>query len=188
MEKSEKKALYFIALIPPDPLKSKIAELKITFSEKFRSTHSLNSPPHVTLVPPFRANETKTEQLINNLEELVSTQSVFELFIKGSGAFKPRVIYLDIEKSKSADALRQALISRIMPNFSDTKSKLHITLASRDLSTDMFFKAWKVYKDLSFADSFLVDHVYLLKHDGKIWQIEREFQFENKFSEARKVK
>jgi 2'-5' RNA ligase len=169
--------LYFIALIPPEPLRSRIAELKDAFACQYNSRHALKSPPHVTLVPPFRADANEHERLISHLKVQASRQTEFELQIEGYGAFKPRVIYLDVQDSESALGLMQKLLSIVMPERQSKKGKLHITLATRDLSTDMFYKAWKASKDLSFSESFLVDRLYFLKHDGAKWQIEEEFQF-----------
>jgi 2'-5' RNA ligase len=70
-----------------------------------------------------------------------------------------------------------------MKNFSlnkqETFSKIHphITLASRDLHHKQFPKAWADFKTREFTDYFSVENFSLLKHDGKIWHIYRDFNF-----------
>jgi 2'-5' RNA ligase len=46
--------LYFIAIIPPQPYKEKIAGIKQSFAEIYHVSHALKSPPHITLIPPFK--------------------------------------------------------------------------------------------------------------------------------------
>jgi len=177
MRKKEKRALLFIALIPPKPLRGRIAELKFAFAQKYESRHALNAPPHITLVPPFMADSLEVEQLVRDLEGLAGKEHEFELMICDYGAFKPRVIYLDVQEHEKAGSLRQKLLSRVMPERENIRGKLHITLATRDLSKAMFHRAWKDSRNLSFSESFHVDRFYLLKHDGKNWQMYHEFTF-----------
>ena len=56
--------LYFIALIPPEPLKDQIQDIKLEVTEKFNSSHSLNAPPHITLLSPFRMDEEQEDQFL----------------------------------------------------------------------------------------------------------------------------
>lgn len=175
MKMKEARPLFFIALIPPDPLRGRITELKVAFANQYNARHALKSPPHVTLVPPFRADKAQMEHLCRQLKIIAKKAYKFELQVKGYGAFKPRVIYLDVPEKQEAMVLRQKLLSLVMPEEQGKKGKLHITLAARDLSVEMFLKAWEANKDQPFITSFVVDSVYLLKHDGAKWHFYKEF-------------
>ena len=179
MKMKETRPLYFIAIIPPEPLRSRIAELKVTFADQYYARHALKSPPHVTLVPPFRADEAQLEDLCHHFQVIAGKSYKFQLKVMDYGAFKPRVIYLDVPEKQEAMVLRQKLLSLVMPEMQGKKCKLHITLATRDLSTDMFYKAWETSKDQSFNASFVVECFYLLKHDGAKWQFYKEFELKS---------
>ena len=176
------KSLYFIALIPPEPLRRQIIELKLKFAENYKTTHALKSPPHITLIPPFNFRSTEEKRIIEFLEIFAQTICPFNVAIIGFGAFKPKVIYLDFNKNE----LLKSLQMRLSEQFKDVseldlnKGKLftpHLTLAFRDLSPQMFYRAWEKYKLETFKASFMVTSLFLLKHNGKCWDIAHELPF-----------
>jgi 2'-5' RNA ligase len=185
MDSQKHKALFFIALIPTEPLFSRITELKVAFSQEYGSRHALKSPPHITLIPPFRADAKTIEHLGKDLKIFASRERAFSIQIHGYGAFKPRVIYLNVLGSETAMGFRNKLLSTVIPDKPVNKGKLHITLATRDLSVDMFHKAWSFCKDGYFSGSFVADRFFLLKHDGKKWQIEADFPLKDETSPVR---
>jgi 2'-5' RNA ligase len=137
-------------------------------------------------VPPFRADEAQLEHLCRQLKTIAKKASKFELKVRGYGAFKPRVIYLDVPEKQEAMVLRQKLLSLLMPEMRGKKAKLHITLAARDMNIEMFLKAWEANIDQPFKASFVVDSVHLLKHDGAKWQFYQEFKFKGDTMQVRK--
>lgn len=50
-------SLYFLAVIPPEPVFSEVMAFKKEMSERFSSSRALKSPPHITLLPPVQGNE-----------------------------------------------------------------------------------------------------------------------------------
>ncbi len=52
MKTSEK--LFFIALLPPQPIQNQITDIKQYCAQTYNSCHALKSPPHITLQPPFK--------------------------------------------------------------------------------------------------------------------------------------
>jgi 2'-5' RNA ligase len=54
---------------------------------------------------------------------------------------------------------------------SDLEFKAHVTIAYKDLSSEMFSKAWQEYKHKTFDAVFDVEAFYLLQHDTKKWNI-----------------
>ena len=92
--------LYFIALVPPEPLKSRVKKIKQFVSDTFNSSRALNSPAHITLVPPFRLNEHNLRHLDHLLESAVQSISTFSVKIEGYDCFKPRVIFLNILRNE----------------------------------------------------------------------------------------
>jgi len=175
------KSLYFIAIIPPDPLKNQIQELKFQIAKSYATRKSLNSPPHITLIPPFHLAIQDEIKIMNQLEIFVKTVHSFMITIDGFGSFKPNVVYLKVENSASLKLLHKQ-IYEAFPTDDKPKDNMklfspHITLAFRDLSPPMFQKARKYYTSKPFRASFDAENICLLKHNGKSWDILAAFPF-----------
>jgi len=172
------KSLYFIAIIPPEKIRREIEELKKKISVAFNTKRALNSPPHITLIPPFRTELDNLNSLIQKLEELAKNETNIDVSIVGFGAFEPKVVYLDVKENPVLQSLSRRLAS-ILTNISIRKDlKFHITLATRDLASKMFYRAWNIYRYQSINISFNADAFYLLKHNGTRWDIHHEFLFQ----------
>lgn len=171
------KSLFFIALIPPEPLRSLVQKLKARFSSSFSTKKALNSPPHITLIPPFRTDEAEITSIVNQIEEFVLNESTFEITLMGFGAFQPRVIYIDVEPNNNLESLQKRLSSTLMVTNEPKQFKPHLTIATRDLTPEKFRRAWNIYKNEPFNESFHATAVYLLKHNGRSWDIYQEYPF-----------
>ncbi len=183
MDKNEEE-LYFIAIVPPSPLREEIQELKQYFGDTYNSKASLNSPPHITLHMPFRLKAKKEENLSKALSEFAQGQTPFEIKLKDFGAFPPRVVFVDVKENEALIELQAALnktcrqqLNLHNANYKDRGFHPHITLAFRDLRKAKFLEAWQEFEHKSFEGSFAADNLTLLKHDGKRWQEFRAFDF-----------
>jgi 2'-5' RNA ligase len=180
------KDLYFIAIVPDEPLLGEITEIKQIFARDYFSKHSLRSPGHITLVPPFRSSHDILHEIEKVIVDISSVTKPFQVVLNGFSSFPPRVIY--IKPLKSRDLLKlyyelnqslEYLISEL--GRSHRPFRPHITVGFRDLSEDLFFKAWEFFKDQKFEHTFIADSIYLLKHYKDGWKIHKEFPFENRF-------
>ncbi|GAA0891697.1 2'-5' RNA ligase family protein [Fulvivirga kasyanovii] len=178
----EPKQLYFIAIVPPEPIYSQIAEFKAHMAEQYNSKAALKSPPHITLHMPFRWDEEKEEKIFRTLENLTDNRQAFDLSLENFGAFKPRVIYVDLHRQPALEDLHDDLkkVMKISLNifnadYKDRGFNPHMTLAFRDLKKPAFFEAWKEFESKEFNASFTADKIILLKHNGKNWDVYREF-------------
>lgn len=174
--------LYFIALIPDESLRKKLSTLKEEFSKSYHTYHALKSPPHITLIPPFTFARQNEQILTSTLQEFAHSCTAFEVSILDYGAFKPRVIYLSISKDDQLERLQQRLKDKCSKELGINMNKSlpfhpHMTLAFRDLSPQMFHKAWERYKVESFRASFKAMSLFLAKHNGKKWEIAHELPF-----------
>ncbi|HBQ60572.1 MAG TPA: hypothetical protein DD671_13360 [Balneolaceae bacterium] len=170
--------LYFIALIPPEPLKDQIQDIKLEVKEKFGSSHSLNAPPHITLLSPFRMDEEQEDQLDSLLEVFAQGFEPFEVQLKNFSTFPPRVVFIDVMKSTELQNLQQKLEDTARSrsemfayNYHEREYHPHVALAFKDLSKSNFYKAWDAFKDREFEEQFTADQLYLLKHDGEQWKV-----------------
>lgn len=176
------KKLYFLALIPSEPLRKQVYALKEEFSKLYHTSHALKSPPHVTLVPPFSFEHQNEHLLTSTLHGFARLCSSFEVSIADYGAFKPRVIYLSIIRNDRLELLQQMLMDNCNKDLGINMDQSlpfhpHMTVAFRDLSPQMFRKAWERYKSESFSTSFIAKSLFLLKHNGEKWDIAHELPF-----------
>ena len=121
-----------------------------------------------------------------NLQPIFESFKPFEISLNGFGSFDKKnnkVIYLHAEENNLLSEMHRKLmlLLRAEFNFSETETAFefhpHITIASRDLSSENFHKAWLEYKDKPFRAKFYVNRAYLMKHNFKKWEVLSEFQF-----------
>lgn len=178
------KARFFIALLPPQEVQQFANEVKQHFAEVYNSCAAQKSPPHITLQPPFDWEREELPQLKQKLQIFAQTQSVIPVTLKGYGAFKPRVIYINVIKTPELLAVQKELMAYLESSLSIThkvsKSRPfapHLTVAFRDLTKNNFRQAWSEFEHQDLNFQFTVTQLTLLKHNGRCWEIEQEFQF-----------
>lgn len=175
--------LYFIALIPPIELRERIKALKEEMKETFKAQHALKSPAHITLQMPFKCSNELEPFMFEVLEEFSSHQTSFKISLLDFDCFTPRVIFVKVKNHASIKSLHSNFIHIFSKNM-DIGEKViswnihpHMTIATRDLSFENFNIAWPIFKEKEFEASFLCKSLFLLKHNGKSWDIHREFLF-----------
>ncbi|WP_340106807.1 2'-5' RNA ligase family protein [Rhodohalobacter sp. 8-1] len=177
------KELYLIALIPHEELRNDVRKLKLEMKERFNASHALKSPAHITLQMPFRRDEANEDALAAALETFAKKHQAFDIRISGFDAFPPRVLFLSIEDHKPVANLHADLQILLKDTLNFPEKELmsrfhpHITIATRDLSKKMFHKAWPEFKEREFEGAFTANSLHLLKHNGKNWDMYREFGF-----------
>lgn len=181
MTEKNSENLYFIAIIPPEPIYGEALAYKHHFKDRFNSKAALNSPPHITLHMPFAWKESKEDALIENLETFSIEQKSFELRLNNFSAFEPRVIFIDVIKNEKLEGLQKQLkrfckveLNLFNADYKELAYHPHITLAFRDLKKAEFYKAWEEFKDKKVETSFKVNSIALLKYDGKEWETFKE--------------
>ncbi len=174
--------LYFLAIIPPPPVYERVHELKLNFARKYHTSHALNSPPHITVIPPFKI----PSDSLAGLESFLKRNIVFfqpeEVVLDGFGSFPPHVIYINPQISPLFIVVRNQLLSRFYESFpqprQDTRPFLpHMTVAFKDITPDMFSKAWPVLSLMGFSASFRVVELVLLKYESGKWIVLQHFPF-----------
>jgi 2'-5' RNA ligase len=176
--------LYYIAIIPPEPILTEVKDIKLHFAQEYNSKSALRSPGHITLHMPFQWKVEKEELLINALLDFALQQHSTELILNGFGAFKPRVIFIEVEPNTKL-AEMQLNLSKWMKlklnifhaNYRDQAYKPHITVAFRDLRPAQFNAAWMLFKEKEYKTSFKAASISLLKHKQNYWEVIKEFPF-----------
>ena len=172
---------YFLAIIPPIPIQEEVMEIKSYFKEAYGCRAPLRSPAHITLQMPFRWKPEKEDKLIESLSLFAQKQRAFTVELKDFGCFEPKVIFINVVKNKSVKAMQKALVAHLRKSLgifhADYKNRgfnPHITVAFRELKKPLFYQAWEEYREKSFQGNFHVHSFWLLRHDGKQWQVQRE--------------
>ena len=175
--------LYFIAIVPPEPLRGTLSALKNQLAEKFHTHAALKSPPHITLHMPFRLMAGKCEALKQALNELAQEFSSFPIHLNGYRGFPPRVVFAHVEQSLELHLLFQR-IAQTMRGFQQFQADYkgrgftpHLTVAFRDLRPALYPEALAMVQQNPLAEQFVAEGFYLLHHDGQQWQMLQHFLF-----------
>ena len=149
---------------------------------RFGAGHALKSPAHITLQMPFRREEGKEKAMMESLKNFAEEESEFQVELKGFDCFAPRVIFVKISDHKPLQALHSRF-KKMLRNEIGMKDRNtfdfhpHMTIATRDLTEEAFHNAWPDFESRKFEGSFKVKSLFLLKHNGKFWEIYQEFPF-----------
>ena len=181
----QKMDLYFIALVPHRELGEKVRRIKERMKAEFGAGHALKSPAHITLQMPFKRNSEDETSISGALRRFVSGEKCFTVDLDGFGAFAPRVIFIKISEPELVRALHSRLQEVLMRELHFSPAEImkdvqpHITVATRDIAKEAFSVAWPELQKEEFKASFDVHSIFLLKHNGRNWDILEEFPFGN---------
>lgn len=175
--------LYFAGLVPPATLSDEITAMKEQISRRFGSAHALKSPPHITLIAPFRATANEIDMLISALEEVVATVKPFRVSLSGFGSFGKRVVYVHVPDHAAIECLHKSLVKasrQVVPGMTGQESPFHphITLATRDLTPAACDGIISFVNTKKFTGEFTADSVVLFRYNGKQWDTVAELFFE----------
>lgn len=175
--------LYFIALVPTYKLRERVKALKMEMKARFNTAKALNSPAHITLQMPFKRRVDEEPYLLDTLQAFAENQKPFSVRLSGFDCFAPRVIFVKVLDQEPIGSLHTQLQKVLTDKLGLNRKALsqnfhpHMTIANRDLSVEAFHKAWGEFEKREFEASFLANSLFLLKHNGKSWEIHREFRF-----------
>ena len=176
-------SLYFIAIIPKDPLQSKLMELKQWVFKGVGSKGALRSPAHITLLMPFKWKQEKESLLFESIDKLAYSIAPFNIELFNYNCFEPRVIYVNVKNSDILTEAKNEVVKMAKQELKLTFLKdlrvfhPHITIAFRDLKKPQFYELWEQLKEKEFEADFEASSLALLKHNGKRWDVCKEFQF-----------
>lgn len=173
---------FFVALLPPQKVQEFANGVKQHFAEVYNSRAAQKSPPHITLQPPFEWPPAELPLLTQPLQNFAQSRRSISVTLDGYGAFKPRVIYINVLKTPELLATQQELMSSLesIGIIHPSKSRSfapHLTVAFRDLTRPNFHQAWTEFAPQTLHFEFIVPKLTLLVHNGRCWEISAEFPF-----------
>ena len=181
--RKSKNDLYFIAIVMPENPGNAITEYKQFFKTRYQVSRALNSPPHITLVAPFRWPLSRLETLSTSLRKFSENHEALKIKLEGFGAFPPRVIFAGVAENEPLKILWQTLTIwlkediRLGPGPDKRGFHPHVTIAFKDLTPEIFHIAWPEFKHKQLQMQFRADRLSLLKHHARNWSVFREFPF-----------
>lgn len=165
---------YGVVILPPADLYRKVLSLR-----KRHLLLSALAPPHVTVKSPFYFRQTGA-MVIDQLEEICSRFTPFEMEIRGLGTFRQRVIYAKVEGDPALYELHHALVDGLSGYVESLTDRWdgegfqpHLTLVDK-LSPEDVGPARQLLADFRPFRRFWVDEVHLLRGRGR-WDIIRSF-------------
>ena len=183
-EKSGGKPLYLIALVPGPSLREEVRLLKEEMRLRFGASHALKSPAHITLQMPFRRAVTEEAGLLKTLGTFSDHEEPIEIRLSGFDCFPPRVLFIRVADHEPLTGLQSRLAETLVHQLGFPQKKEgfpfhpHMTIATRDLTEPNFHKAWEGFKEREFSATFTADRLFLLRHNGRTWDLYREFPFQ----------
>ena len=175
--------MYFIALLCPEEINSRVLKWKLWMHEKFGCEVALRSPAHITLAAPCWMDPELENDLVRSIATFSGSQPGFPVQLSGFSNFKPKVIFIDVVRTKPLDDLYKGLHA-----FLATENKYpfkqedrpfhpHVTIATRDLHKKSFYEAWDVLKGKKYEAEWIVAGISLLRHNKKNWDVVATSQF-----------
>ena len=137
--------LFFVALLPQGEPKARIHAIKLQNAGRFACRVAMKTPPHITIIPPFRLASDRVNEMIAAVKNHFAPTDNLVVKFGGVSAFEERTIYLDIllnEALKSYDLAAKNLVNaqpELFPavRFHDVFHP-HVTLANRDIAPSDF--------------------------------------------------
>ena len=175
--------MYFIALVLPQPINEKVLRYKDVMLERYNCKVGLNSPAHITLVPPFWIEEGKEDQLISDTKSLSHYLHPFTISTDNFSAFKPRTIFIALAPNEELNEVKKTTDDFFTKNvFYNIKidARLfhpHITIATRDLYKKSFYEIWPWFAEKKFLEEWTAEGISILKHNKKNWDVIYTSQF-----------
>lgn len=185
------KSLYFLAILLQGDRADELTKLKRSLSEKYASFHALRTPVHITLLPPTAIEDDRQGALLDALAPLSSGFEPGDVHLGAISSFPPRVIFIEVINDPYINLIHSLLMALISEaGFGDPGAVVHafhphVTLMTRDLKRSAYHEAMADLSGRRFDWKFRVERLHLLRHNGKKWQVIKEYKSKNQGNSGR---
>lgn len=168
-------AMYFVAILCPPGTNEKVQAMKHWMKEQYGCVVALKSPAHITLIPPFWAEETAEPQLLKTARDYNDRFDKLEIVLDGFSHFGRKVLFVNVVKNPQLEALKHsvedhfALAPGAVIRKEDRPFHPHVTIASRDLKPGDFITAWEHFSNKTYSSSFISSEINVLKLTNGKW-------------------
>jgi len=175
--------MYFLAILTPSQVNSKVLEWKYYMREHFGCVVALRSPAHITMIPPFWMDQELENNLIEDVKSFSAEKDPIKIELEDFDAFRPKVIFLHVKPNQLLATLRAELENFLLskgtyPLKPETRPfHPHVTIANRDLMRKDFPEAFRHFEKIAYKQTYMATEIALLKHMGGEWKTVQQFQF-----------
>lgn len=168
--------MYYIAVLCPPEINEKILQYKQWMKTYFGCVIALRSPAHITLIPPFWANDELEKTMIRFLNEF-TIDVIPEIDLEGFDHFGRRVLFVNVNENPDLEEIHERLETGLITELPgllkpDTRPfHPHVTIATRDMSPEAFEKAWDYFSPKKVQWNFPGNHLALLRLGKEKWEI-----------------
>lgn len=170
------KQRYYVAIVPEGEIQTRLQQLKLHVSVHYNTKAAMKSPAHVTLFPPFEADENVENHLRETLDGAVAEFKPFNLVTNNFDFFAPRVAFVALEHNVQLSKLERAVRHRLkeLPFLRRTKIQSHfhphITIGNRDWTREQFEACRKELETKKNSEVITVNSVCLLRFNQVYWE------------------
>lgn len=169
---------HFVGITVSGPLAETITACRRWMHERFGCKSGHQTPPHVTLIPPFTYPENlRIEELERVLERFAGDQKPFTARFRGFGAFAERTVFARVEPDARWNEWRERLYGEVSASFPALLHRdkrpftPHLTVSNRDIPVGAIPETLQYFESLALDVTIPVDHVVLFARSASRWEI-----------------
>lgn len=167
----DRPSLYFLAVLPDGDSAGAFRSLQEEMCALFDVCRALRTPPHLTIVPPFKALSAEEPEFEKALRGIPFQP--FEMRISGFSRFGRRVIFVQPEMCDSLRILHR-LASKAFASWHTPEKERpfnpHFTIGYRNLEP-VFQSAWPHFREKTTPGVIRIERMVLFKHVKGRWQV-----------------
>lgn len=173
---------HFVGVLLPEGIAGSLENCREYMRERYGCKSGQRTPLHVTLIPPFKFDDSYSERdladAVYDAENTAHTENVlpFEVNVSGFGAFTERTVYAHVEDDERWAKLRNIVYEKLNTSFPqmirrDTRPFTpHITIANRDIPSGAVAEALQFFSGMNFSEKFTASEVTLFRRVNGLWQ------------------
>jgi 2'-5' RNA ligase len=170
-------SMFYIAAVCPPAIDDKVKSYKQYLETTYGCRAAAKSPAHITIVPPFRAEDELLKPLVDFVQAFNVGMLPIDIALNGYGNFADRVLFIDVEHQPALHQLEQeatqdfnqqfpSIIFGAKPDFNP-----HVTLATRDIPPGKLDEAKQYFETQHpFSEAFTAKSLTLFRLVGGWWQ------------------
>lgn len=169
---------HFIGVTVSGQLAETVSLCRRWMYERYGCKSGHQTPPHVTLIPPFTFPEdSPIVDLELVLESFADGQKPFEAHFSGFGAFAERTVFARVEPDIRWNDWHDGLCERLHATFPALLRRdkrpftPHLTVSNRDIPFGAVPDALTHFNGIGLDLTVPVDHVVLFERKGSRWEI-----------------
>jgi 2'-5' RNA ligase len=169
--------MYFLAVVAPAHINAQALKWKHYMREHYGCVVALRTPAHLTLIPPFWMDMSLEKELMADADAFAAQHHSLDITLKNFDAFKPRVIFVGIEKNDALQELKSSLEDHLLaldkyPIKKESRPfHPHLTIANRDLLKKDFAPAFAHLSKIEYEEKFTANGISLMRHNGTEWDM-----------------